>query len=96
MIFYWAAVLAISTLLYVLLDGLDLGVGIISIVSGGAGSDARRDAMMNAIAPVWDGNETWLVVTGVVLWSAFPLVYATLLPAFYPPSTYRSCSCSLG
>ena len=67
MIFYWAAILAISTLLYVLLDGLDLGVG---IISGGAGIDARRDAMMNAIAPVWDGNETWLVVAGVVLWSA--------------------------
>ena len=82
MVLYWAAVLAISTLLYVLLDGLDLGVG---IISGGAGSDARRDAMMNAIAPVWDGDETWLVVTGVVLWSAFPIVYATLLSAFYLP-----------
>jgi hypothetical protein len=53
MIFYWTAILAISTLLYVLLDGLDLGVG---IISGGAGSHARRDAMMNAIAPIWDGN----------------------------------------
>jgi cytochrome d ubiquinol oxidase subunit II len=82
MIFYWAAVLAISTLLYVLIDGLDLGLG---IISGGAGNDARRDAMMSAVAPVWDGNETWLVVTGVVLWSAFPIVYATLLSAFYLP-----------
>ena len=82
MIFYWAAILAISTLLYVLLDGLDLGVG---IISGGAGSDARREAMMSAIAPIWDGNETWLVVTGVVLWGAFPIVYATLLSAFYLP-----------
>jgi Cytochrome bd terminal oxidase subunit II len=54
--FYWAAVLAISTLLFVLLDGLDLCLG---IISGGAGCDARRDAMMNAIAPIWDGNETW-------------------------------------
>jgi len=53
MIFYWTAILAISTLLYVLFDGLDLGVG---IISGGAGSHARRDAMMNAIAPIWDGN----------------------------------------
>jgi cytochrome bd ubiquinol oxidase subunit II len=69
-------------LLYVLLDGFDVGVG---IISGGARGDARRDAMMSAIAPVWDGNETWLVVTGVVLWSAFPIVYATLLPAFYLP-----------
>ena len=82
MIFYWAAILAISTLLYVLLDGFDLGVG---IISGGAGSHARRDAMMSAIAPIWDGNETWLVVTGVVLWGAFPIVYATLLSAFYLP-----------
>ena len=82
MVLFWVIVLAISTLLYVLLDGFDLGVG---IISGGVRGDARRDAMMSAIAPVWDGNETWLVVTGVVLWSAFPLVYATLLPAFYLP-----------
>jgi cytochrome bd ubiquinol oxidase subunit II len=82
MVLFWVVVLAISTLLYVLLDGFDLGVG---IISGGGRGDARRDAMMSAIAPVWDGNETWLVVTGVVLWSAFPLVYATLLPAFYLP-----------
>jgi cytochrome bd ubiquinol oxidase subunit II len=82
MILFWAAILAISTLLYVLLDGLDLGVG---IISGGARGDARRNAMMSAIAPIWDGNETWLVVTGVVLWGAFPLVYATLLSAFYLP-----------
>src|SRR6476646_7003109 len=85
MIFYWVAILAISTLLYVLLDGFDLGIGSISIISGGAGSRARRDAMMNAIAPIWDGNETWLVTTGVVLWGAFPIVYATLLSAFYLP-----------
>src|ERR1700680_3869939 len=82
MILFWTAILAISTLLYVLLDGFDLGVG---ILSGAAGSHARRDALMNAIAPIWDGNETWLVVTGVVLWGAFPVVYATLLSAFYLP-----------
>jgi cytochrome bd ubiquinol oxidase subunit II len=82
MILYWAAILAISTLLYVLLDGFDLGVG---IISGGARDGAKRDAMMGAIAPIWDGNETWLVVTGVVLWGAFPIVYATLLSAFYLP-----------
>jgi cytochrome d ubiquinol oxidase subunit II len=82
MVLYWAAILAISALLYVLLDGFDLGVGILSM---GARSDVTRDAMMNAIAPIWDGNETWLVVTGVVLWGAFPLTYATLLSAFYLP-----------
>src|SRR5277367_5732144 len=82
MILFWAAILAISALLYVLLDGFDLGVG---IISGVPGSRTRRDAMMSAIAPIWDGNETWLVVSGVILWGAFPLVYATLLSAFYLP-----------
>src|SRR5579863_7309401 len=82
MVLYWAAVLAISMLLYVLLDGFDLGIG---ILSAGARSGARRDQMMSAIAPIWDGNETWLVAAGVVLWGAFPVVYATLLSAFYLP-----------
>ena len=82
MILYWVAILAISTLLYVLLDGFDLGVG---ILFSGARSEAQRDAMMSAIAPIWDGNETWLVATGVLLWGAFPLVYATLLSALYLP-----------
>ena len=50
-----------------------------------ARGEEQRDAMLKAVAPVWDGNETWLVVTGVVLWGAFPVVYATLLPAFYLP-----------
>jgi cytochrome d ubiquinol oxidase subunit II len=82
MILFWTAILAVSALLYVLLDGFDLGVGILSM---GARNDGTRDAMMSAIAPIWDGNETWLVVTGVVLWGAFPLAYATLLSAFYLP-----------
>src|ERR1700722_4931679 len=82
MVLFWTAILAISTLLYVILDGFDLGVG---IISGGAGSRTRRDAMLGAIAPVWDGNETWLVVVGVVLWGAFPVVYSVLLSAFYLP-----------
>jgi cytochrome bd ubiquinol oxidase subunit II len=82
MILFWVAILAISTLLYVLLDGFDLGIG---IISGAARRDVRRNAMMSAIAPIWDGNETWLVVTAVVLWGAFPVIYATLLSAFYLP-----------
>ena len=82
MVLFWVAVLATSALLYVLLDGFDLGIG---ILSAGARSDARREVMMSAIAPIWDGNETWLVATGVVLWGAFPVVYATLLSAFYLP-----------
>jgi cytochrome d ubiquinol oxidase subunit II len=82
MVTFWVAVLAISMLLYVLLDGLDLGVGILFSVATGEG---ERGVMMNAVAPIWDGNETWLIVTAVVLWGAFPLVYATLLSAFYLP-----------
>jgi cytochrome bd ubiquinol oxidase subunit II len=75
-------VLALSILLYVLLDGFDLGVG---ILYGFARRQDRRAAMMSAVAPVWDGNETWLVVSGVILWGAFPIVYATLFSAFYLP-----------
>src|SRR5712671_3544539 len=79
---FWVAVLAISILLYILLDGFDLGIG---ILFGLTGSEERRRAMMSAVAPIWDGNETWLVVAGVVLWGAFPVVYATLFSAFYLP-----------
>jgi cytochrome bd ubiquinol oxidase subunit II len=82
MVLFWIGILAISLLLYVLLDGFDLGVG---ILFGLTRDEARRHSMIGAIAPVWDGNETWLVVTGVVLWGAFPIVYATLLSAFYLP-----------
>jgi cytochrome d ubiquinol oxidase subunit II len=82
MIMFWVAVLGVSILLYVLLDGFDLGVG---ILFGTTRADDRRAAMLGAVSPVWDGNETWLVVTGVILWGAFPPVYATLLSAFYLP-----------
>ena len=82
MINFWVSVLALSILLYVLLDGFDLGVG---ILYGFTRDDRWRRAMMSAVAPVWDGNETWLVVSGVVLWGAFPIVYATLFSAFYLP-----------
>ena len=82
MILFWLCVLALAILLYVLLDGFDLGVG---ILFGLARLEQRRSAMLSAVAPVWDGNETWLVVAGVVLWGAFPPVYATLLSAFYLP-----------
>jgi cytochrome d ubiquinol oxidase subunit II len=82
MVLYWVFVLAVATLLYVLLDGFDLGVG---ILFGLTTDEVRRRAMLSAVAPVWDGNETWLVVTGVVLWGAFPIVYSTLLSAFYLP-----------
>ncbi len=82
MVLFWVFVLVIATLLYVLLDGFDLGVG---IIFGLTRNEAARQMMLSAVAPVWDGNETWLVVTAVVLWGAFPVVYATLLSAFYLP-----------
>src|ERR1700692_2039347 len=82
MVMFWVSLLAISILLYVLLDGVDLGVG---LLFGLATGEPRRGAMLSAVAPIWDGNETWLVVTAVILWGAFPLVYATLLSAFYLP-----------
>jgi cytochrome d ubiquinol oxidase subunit II len=82
MVTFWVTILAVSMLLYVLLDGFDLGVGILFWVFGG---DTERRTMMSAVAPVWDGNETWLVVTAVVLWGCFPLVYSILLSAFYLP-----------
>ncbi len=82
MVMFWVLLLAISILLYVLLDGADLGIGMLFGLTRGK---ARRHVMLRAVAPIWDGNETWLVVTGVILWGAFPIVYATLLSAFYLP-----------
>jgi cytochrome bd ubiquinol oxidase subunit II len=82
MVMFWVTLLAISILLYVLLDGFDLGVG---MLLGLTSSETRRRAMLSAVAPIWDGNETWLVVTAVILWGAFPAAYATLLSAFYLP-----------
>ena len=82
MVLFWVFVLAVATLLYVLLDGFDLGVG---IIFGFTGDEMQRRTMLSAVAPVWDGNETWLIVTAVILWGAFPPVYATLLSAFYLP-----------
>src|SRR5258706_13139707 len=82
MVMFWVLLLAVSILLYVLLDGADLGVG---MLFGLARGEAKRHLMLRAVAPIWDGNETWLVVTGVILWGAFPPVYATLLSAFYLP-----------
>jgi cytochrome d ubiquinol oxidase subunit II len=82
MVMFWVTLLSVSILLYVLLDGFDLGVG---MLLGLTSSETRRRDMLAAVAPIWDGNETWLVVTAVILWGAFPVAYATLLPAFYLP-----------
>src|SRR6202166_4684261 len=80
---FWVCILAVSIMFYVLLDGCDLGVG---ILFGFTRNESRRRAMLAAVAPLWDGNETWLVVAVVVLWGAFPVVYATLFSAFYLPA----------
>jgi len=77
-----AAVIAFGVLVYIVLDGFDLGIGILFAVA--PDSDARG-TMMNSVAPVWDGNETWLVLGGVTLFAAFPLAYAVALPALYIP-----------
>ncbi len=78
----WYALIATAIFLYVLLDGFDLGIGILFPF---APSDKCRDRMMSSIAPFWDGNETWLVLGGGGLFAAFPLAYAILMPAFYMP-----------
>ncbi len=78
----WGGLIAVAVLLYVLLDGFDLGVGILFPF---APSDRCRDRMMNSVAPFWDGNETWLVLGGGGLFAAFPLAYAIVMPALYVP-----------
>ena len=77
----WTVIIALSVFLYVLLDGFDLGVGILY----GFAAEAHRPTIMNAIAPIWDGNETWLVLGGVALLAVFPLAFAIIIPAVYFP-----------
>ena len=78
----WAGLLALAIFIYVILDGFDLGIG---IVFPFLDTDECRDVAMNSVAPVWDGNETWLVLGGGGLLAAFPLAYAIVLPALYAP-----------
>ena len=78
----WAGLLAIAIFIYVILDGFDLGIGIIFPFLD---TDDCRDVAMNSVAPVWDGNETWLVLGGGGLFAAFPLAYSVVLPALYAP-----------
>ncbi|WOR14421.1 cytochrome d ubiquinol oxidase subunit II [Hyphomonas sp. FCG-A18] len=78
----WAGLLALAIFIYVVLDGFDLGIG---IVFPFLDSDQDRDVAMNSVAPVWDGNETWLVLGGGGLMAAFPLAYAVVMPALYAP-----------
>jgi cytochrome d ubiquinol oxidase subunit II len=80
--FIFACLLAFIIIMYVILDGFDLGIGILFPFTR---SEKERNKMMNAIAPVWDGNETWLVFGGAMLYGAFPIVYGKLLPILYMP-----------
>ncbi|PKP85752.1 MAG: cytochrome d ubiquinol oxidase subunit II [Alphaproteobacteria bacterium HGW-Alphaproteobacteria-2] len=82
--FIWAGLIGFAVLTYVVLDGFDLGVGILFPL---AGSETDRDTAMNTVAPVWDGNETWLVLGGGGLFAVFPLAYAVVMPALYMPVT---------
>ena len=77
----WAGLLAFAVLMYVIADGFDLGCGILFAAERGR---SDRDVMVNTIAPVWDGNETWLVMGGAGLLAVFPLAYSIILPALYP------------
>jgi cytochrome d ubiquinol oxidase subunit II len=77
----WAVIMAGAVLMYVLLDGFDLGIGILFPLA----TPAERDVMMDTVAPFWDGNETWLVLGGGGLFAAFPRAYAALMPALYIP-----------
>jgi cytochrome d ubiquinol oxidase subunit II len=80
--FFWAGVICMAIVLYTVLDGFDLGTG---VLYGSTQDQSLRGQMMDTIAPFWDGNETWLVVIGAGLFAAFPDVYAVFLSAFYLP-----------
>jgi cytochrome d ubiquinol oxidase subunit II len=77
----WTFIIGLSVFLYVLLDGFDLGVGILY----GFAPEADKNMVMNSIAPIWDGNETWLILGGLALLSVFPLAFAIIIPAVYFP-----------
>jgi cytochrome d ubiquinol oxidase subunit II len=78
----WAIIIVFGVMMYVVMDGFDLGIGILYPF---VKDDGERDVMMNTVAPVWDGNETWLVLGGAALFGAFPLAYSVVLSALYLP-----------
>ena len=82
MITFWVCVIATAMMLYVLLDGFDLGVGILFALTH---NEHQREKMLQSVLPVWDGNETWLVMTATLLFGAFPMVFSAVLSAFYLP-----------
>jgi cytochrome d ubiquinol oxidase subunit II len=81
----WAAIIAFGLFMYVMLDGFDLGVGLIFPFFP---LSSERDLLMHAVEPIWDGNETWLVLGGAALFAAFPLVYSITLSALYLPIVF--------
>ena len=81
----WVGIIGLGVLIYVVMDGFDLGIGILFPFIQ---NHQERDVMMNTVAPVWDGNETWMVLGGASLYAAFPLAYATILSALYLPITF--------
>src|SRR6185437_8809578 len=78
----WAFIIAFAVFVYIVMDGFDLGLGILFPLFP---AKQDRDVIMNSVAPVWDGNETWLVLGGGGMMAAFPLAYAVLMPALYTP-----------
>lgn len=82
LILAWAVIISFAVIMYVLLDGFDLGIG---ILFPWIKDHHSRDIMMSTVAPVWDGNETWLVLGAASLYASFPVAYSTLLPALYMP-----------
>jgi cytochrome bd ubiquinol oxidase subunit II len=78
----WAALIGTAVVMYVILDGFDLGIGVLFPF---ARNESERAQMMRTVAPFWDGNETWLVLGGGGLWVAFPRAYAVVMPALYLP-----------
>ena len=85
LVLVWVGIIGLGVLIYVILDGFDLGIGILFPFIK---DHQERDVMMNTVAPVWDGNETWMVLGGAGLYAAFPLVYSTVLSALYLPITF--------
>ncbi|KIN73804.1 cytochrome d ubiquinol oxidase subunit II [Sulfitobacter guttiformis] len=80
--FIWAGIIAFAVLVYIILDGFDLGIGLLFPLTT---DEEERSVMMNSVSPVWDGNETWLVLGGGGLFAVFPLAYSIVMPALYMP-----------
>src|SRR5258708_27221457 len=84
----WAGIIGLGVFLYLLLDGFDLGIGLLFPFFD---LEAEGEVMLNTVAPVWDGNEAWLVFGGACLYGVFPVAYSTLLPAVYLPVIAMLC-----